>query len=298
VTSRQFSRRVLSVSGPDGKARELDVVEYGPASGRVMLFHSGTPSGPAVCLPIAEEAASVGLRYVNYARPGYGYSTAVPGRSVADAAPDCLLLLDQLGADVFVTLGWSGGGPHALSCGALSSGRCRAVAVLAGVAPRQAAGLDWYDGMAKENLEEFELAERRDSSFETWLAAAAGMMSNAELGDVIAAMGELLPPPDQIALAGPLGDYLLESLRSAFEVGTDGWRDDDYAFLAPWGFDVSQCQVPTLVLQGSEDKMVPMGHGRWLSGQLEACCYEEVAGAGHLSVASDPGRIMSFLAKA
>lgn len=298
MTTQEFSRRLLSVVGPDRKSRELDVVEYGPSSGPVFLFHSGTPSGPAGCLPLAEAAAAAGFHYVNYGRPGYGHSTALPGRSVSDAVADSLALLDLLGAEQFVTAGWSGGGPHALACGALAAGRCRAVAVVAGVAPRQAAGLDWYGGMAKENLEEFELAERQDPSFEEWLQAAAGLMSSLERSDVIAAMGDLLPPPDQAVMAGPIGDYLLESLSSAFEVGTAGWRDDDYAFLAPWGFEVSQCTLPTIVLQGSEDRMVPKSHGRWLSGQLENVQYQEVPGEGHLSLMRNPGRLISFLAEA
>ncbi len=67
-------------------------------------------------------------------------------------------ILDHLGADKFVTAGWSGGGPHALACAALLPDRCLAAATIAGVAPHDAAGLDWLDGMAQENLDEFALA--------------------------------------------------------------------------------------------------------------------------------------------
>jgi len=41
-----------------------------------------------------------------------------------------------------VTIGWSGGGPHALACAALLPDRCAAAVSLAGVAPYRVDGLD------------------------------------------------------------------------------------------------------------------------------------------------------------
>jgi pimeloyl-ACP methyl ester carboxylesterase len=67
-------------------------------------------------------------------------------------------VLDGLGARQFVTVGWSGGGPHALACAALLPGRCLAAASLAGLAPAQAEGLDWVAGMGPENVTEFSAA--------------------------------------------------------------------------------------------------------------------------------------------
>jgi pimeloyl-ACP methyl ester carboxylesterase len=57
-------------------------------------------------------------------------------------AVDTRTVLDALGLDRFVTLGWSGGGPHALAYAALLPGRCLAAAAMAGVAPYEAEGLD------------------------------------------------------------------------------------------------------------------------------------------------------------
>jgi pimeloyl-ACP methyl ester carboxylesterase len=58
---------------------------------------------------------------------------------VVDVAQDTAAVLDDLGADSFVTAGWSGGGPHALACAAALPGRCLAAASIAGVAPYPAA---------------------------------------------------------------------------------------------------------------------------------------------------------------
>ena len=83
------------------------------------MLHHGTPGAAVVYLPAVATAARHDLRLVTYSRPGYGRSTAKPGRTVGDAADDVAAILDTLGAGPFVTIGWSGGGPHALACSAL-----------------------------------------------------------------------------------------------------------------------------------------------------------------------------------
>ena len=74
---------------------------------------------------------------------------------MVDVAEDTAAVLDELGTDTFVTVGWSGGGPHALACAAALPGRCLAAASIAGVAPYAAKGLDWLAGMGPENVAEF-----------------------------------------------------------------------------------------------------------------------------------------------
>src|SRR5262245_36893206 len=123
----------MLVQLPDGRA--LDVAVAGPEDGLPLVFHYGTPSGPVLFPPLVDAAARHGLRTVVYARPGYAWSTPRPGRSVASAPADTASVLDALGAGTFVTVGWSGGGPHALACAALLPDRCAAAASLAGVAP-------------------------------------------------------------------------------------------------------------------------------------------------------------------
>ncbi|MGI8446514.1 MAG: alpha/beta fold hydrolase [Streptosporangiaceae bacterium] len=143
--------RVLAT--PDG--RQLEVLAAGPEDGLPLIFHNGTPGGLVAFPAMAAAAAERGLRTVMYARPGYGGSTGQPGRRIADAAADITAVLAEVGAQQFVTVGWSGGGPHALACAALLPGRCLAAASLAGVAPARAAGLDWTAGMGPENVTEF-----------------------------------------------------------------------------------------------------------------------------------------------
>ena len=71
--------------------------------------------------------------------------------------------------------------------------------------------------------------------------------------------------------------------------GTDGWRDDDLAFVAPWGFDLGEIEVPVAVWHGKQDRAVPFAHGRWLvrprAWRIAAYLTED---DGHLSLITPP----------
>ena len=78
---------------------------------------------------------------VGHDRPGYGGSTPQPGRTVGAAAGDVAAVADSLGIERFAVLGHSGGGPHALACGALLGDRVLAVVSASGPAPYDAEDL-------------------------------------------------------------------------------------------------------------------------------------------------------------
>lgn len=99
----------------------------------------------------------LGIRLIAYDRPGYGDSDRFEGRDVADAARDVEAIADQLELDRFAVAGRSGGGPHALACAADERLRPRVsrAAVLVSFAPSEAIGLDWFDGMNRDNQRGF-----------------------------------------------------------------------------------------------------------------------------------------------
>ena len=51
-------------------------------------------------------------------------------------------------------------------------------------------------------------------------------------------MRSILSPPDVAVVTGELGGYMVARLRAALSRGVDGWIDDDFAFVKPWGFHV------------------------------------------------------------
>ena len=113
-----------------------------------VLWHHGSPQTGAPLAPLLAAAAERGIRLLSYGRPSYGGSSPLPGRIVASAAFDVAQIADALGIARFAVMGASGGGPHALACAALLPDRVSGVACLAGLAPFDAEGLDWFAGMA------------------------------------------------------------------------------------------------------------------------------------------------------
>jgi pimeloyl-ACP methyl ester carboxylesterase len=264
--------------------RVIEVLSDGPEDGMPLLFQNGTPTAAMLFPPLVEIAAARGLRTVTYSRPGYAGSTPKPGRSVADAAADVAALLDAIGADRFVTIGWSGGGPHALACAALLADRCAAAVSLSGVAPYPAAGLDWLAGMGPENVEEFTLALQGESALTPWLEEAAKQLATVQGDDVAAALGGLVSDIDKASLTGDYAEFVAATFRRAVSAGVAGWRDDDLAFAKPWGFELNAIERPVAVWQGGEDRMVPMAHGQWLAEHIPGAHKHLYPDEGHLSL--------------
>ncbi len=285
----------ITVPADDG--RVLEALVGGPDDALPLVFHTGTPSGLVWNAPLAEAAAARGLRTVLYARPGYGGSTPQPGRLVADAAADVDKILERIGADEFVTAGWSGGGPHALACAALLPVRCLAAATIAGAAPYDSPGLDWMAGMAEENHEEFRAALAGEADLTTFLNGASGMLREISAAQVAGGLGGLLSEADKAALTAEFAEHLAASLRAAVTPGIDGWRDDDLAFTRDWGLSLDALghATPVAIWQGDQDRMVPQTHGAWLAANIPLARARFRPGEGHLSLINRLGEILDDL---
>ena len=279
---------------PDG--RVLEYLATGPADGPALVFHTGTPSSAVGLSGVTEAADALGLRLIGYSRPGYGRSTPRPGRSIADAVEDVTALLDELGVGEFRALGWSGGGPHALACAALLPHRCRAAALIAGIAPYSARGLDFLAGMDQANIDEMGAAIAGLDEIEAFLRSEAEGLREVTGAELAKGMGGLLSSVDRAAVTGTFADELAVSFRGAVESGLEGWRDDDLAFVRDWGFAVSDIAVPVAVWQGRQDRMVPFAHGEWLAAEIPTAEAHLLEDEGHISLIAQIGEIVGDLA--
>ncbi|WP_035859093.1 alpha/beta fold hydrolase [Cryptosporangium arvum] len=272
----------MEIERPDG--RKLEYLVAGPDDGVPLVMHTGTPSAALLYQPMADAAARHGLRLVLYSRPGYANSTPQPGRTVADVVPEIVALLDHLGANRFVTAGWSGGGPHALACATLLPNWCAAAAVIAGPTPFGADGIDWLAGMGAENIEEFGAAAEGEAKLTPYLEAAAAELATVTADEVATALGDLVDAVDRNALTDDFATYNAASFRASVSTGISGWRDDDLAFVNDWGFDLATVKVPVAVWQGGHDRMVPFAHGQWLAEHVPGATAHLEPAEGHLSI--------------
>jgi pimeloyl-ACP methyl ester carboxylesterase len=214
-----------------------------------LVWHHGSPQTGAPLAPLVAAAAERGIRLVSYGRPSYGGSTPKPGRDVASAASDVAQLADALGVDRFAVMGASGGGPHALACGALLPDRVIAVACLATLAPFGAEGLDWYAGMAGGGASLRAAEQGR---------AARVLFEESSEFDPTSFIDR-----DYAALDGTWSS-LGDDVGVASAAGADGLIDDDLAYVGPWGFEVSTITQPVLLAHGGLDRVVLPAHSEWL----------------------------------
>ena len=230
--------------------RTLDATVAGARDGTAVLFHNGTPGSRRIAPWWETEAAARGVRLFSFSRPGYGRSSSLPGRRVADVAEDAAAVADALGIATFAVWGHSGGGPHSLATAALLGDRVTACVSSAGVAPYEADGLDWLGGMGQDNIDEFALAAQGREPLMTALAAMGAEILAGDPRAFAEVLRSLMSPTDQEACDDEVAAALDATIREGIGAQVDGWVDDDLAFIAPWGFDPAAIACPVTIWQG------------------------------------------------
>jgi pimeloyl-ACP methyl ester carboxylesterase len=272
------------ITTPDG--RTLDVSDEGDPDGRVVIAHHGTPSTRLIYRPLIDDANSRGIRLIAYDRPGYGRSTRWPGRTVADCAVDVRAILDELDIDRCAVWGFSGGGPHALATAALLPDRVVAAASLAGVAPYDAPGLDFYADMGEANIEEMKLSLADPEAFVRMAAADHKELMATTPEGFVSSAATLFSPVDVEEMKTAVGPAVLAGMKEGAANGPEGWIDDSFAHLHPWGFDLDAITVPTQIWQGRHDWMVPFQHGEWLAKAVPTAEAHLSEDDGHMTLYS------------
>jgi pimeloyl-ACP methyl ester carboxylesterase len=193
--------------------------------------------------------------------------------------------------------GISGGGPYALACAALLPDLVAAAASLAGNAPYEAEGLDWFAGMEQDDVDHNRLLltdpqaarDKMDNDREVALATSAS--------DLAGALASFLSPVDAAAMNGEMAEYFTYCDHEGLAPGTQGWWDDACAHVRPWGFELSDISVPVLLLHGRQDKFVPFGHGQWLATHIPGAEARLLDDDGHLTLLNRVGEVHAWLSQ-
>jgi pimeloyl-ACP methyl ester carboxylesterase len=289
------SVQTRQVETADGRRLRAEVAGDGR---RVVLVHVGSPNAGVLYHEWVQDAAGRGLTLIRNDRPGYGDSSRQPGRVVVDCAADVRSLSEVVGFERCVVWGFSGGGPHALACGALLDDLVAAVATIGSPAPFDAPGLDFLAGRSDEAREDYELFlsdraewERQgEQQREALLAMSAGELAEQWSAGKSAADGEVLH--------GEFGVWLHGAAQAALASSVGGWIDDDIAlFHSPWGFDPASISIPVKVWHGLDDHFVPTAHGRWLAEAIPGAHAELRDHDGHLRAVARIGEVHEWLAQ-
>lgn len=232
---------------------------------------------------------------ITYDRPGYGGSDRLPGRRVRDVVEDVRAIADSLGLERFAVVGRSGGAPHALACAALLPERVTRGAALVSLAPWDAAGLDWFDGMAASNVLAYSTAAADPEGLaESFISRSAEIRQNpVRLLDDL--RRELTDSDRTVVNDAGIRTMLLANYREGLRTSAYGWIDDAIAFCRPWGFDPADIRCPVMLWHGVKDVFSPVGHSRWLAGRIPGATTVLEPAAAHFDALSVLPTILNWL---
>jgi pimeloyl-ACP methyl ester carboxylesterase len=265
--------------------RELEVLDNGVDSTRAIVFHHGTPASASLWIQWFTFAADLGIRAISYSRAGYGTSDRDYGRSIVSVNKDISEVLASKGIERFVAIGWSGGGPHALANTLLETNV--GAITLAGVGAYGVDDLDFLEGMAQENYDEFGASLQGEDVIQKWFVDNATVFKSAGGAEIREAFGGLISEADKKSMEGSFADVIASAIQSGLAVSFDGWVDDDVAFTKPWGFDLATITKPVKIWQGDQDFMVPHAHSHWLKKHISTAELTFIPGQGHVTLLVD-----------
>jgi pimeloyl-ACP methyl ester carboxylesterase len=277
----------LTATAADG--RTLMVAEWGDLSGFPVFSLHGTP-GSRFGRHYDESAyIEVGARVITYDRPGYGGSDRHRGRRVVDCVSDVAAIADELGVERFAVTGGSGGGPHSLALAARLPARVTRATCDVGVVPFETPDFDWFEGMDPLNVREFEWALEGEEVLSREYEREAAEVLERVAADPSEILGEdwQLSEADRAELGkSERHEVVREMITEAFRKGVWGVVDDMLCVTKPWGFDIAEIRIPTRIMYGLTDVLVPRQHGDWLARNVPNSEVVIDEGAGHISDAA------------
>jgi len=262
--------------------RRLGFAEFGPASGRPLLWFHGTPGARRQIAPQARALANErGVRIVSIERPGVGESTLHTYAALTDFAHDIEQLCAALGIGEFAIAGLSGGGAYALACAHELRSRVVAVGVLSGIAP--SVGDDAAEGGSIALTRAFGPLFLHGSR--PIGGALRGIIRVFEpLADTaVDAFARVFSPADRTLFEDPaMRRMFTEDLILAARQNFQAICLDLALFARPWGFALGDVAVPVYLWQGDSDRIVPVEHGAHLSKRIPGSELRIRPGEGHL----------------
>ena len=268
------------VALPDG--RRLGFAEFGPATGRPVLWFHGTPGARRQLAPVVREAAEKhDARIITLERPGIGSSSAHLYDEILDWAADVEHAADQLGVEHFSVVGMSGGGPYVLACAHEMPGRMVSGAVLGGVAPTR--GEDAPEGGLPEltaKLAPLIYGLRQPLGH---LLRLVVRVTGPIASPVFDLAVKAFPEADQRVLGDQANkDMFVDDLIRGNRRNFHAVMYDLVLFGRHWGFSPRDIAVPVHFWHGDADSIVPVAHGEHLASIVPGADLQVRPGDSHL----------------
>lgn len=262
----------------------VGLAEYGDPAGRPVLALHGAPACRLMFLPAEVEARRRGLRLIAPDRPGCGLTPLDTAPTLASRTDWHLSIADALGLEKFAILAISGGGPYATALAARAGRRVTAMALVSPVGPLRDYVADMRSVAAPLKVSQraffLGLPER------AWLLSAGGRAVAAVFKAVPRLVGvgfaRALGGADRVILSRPdVTEVMLAMTAEALRNGHGGGVADLTIYSRPWSVNFEDVTAPSVLWQGTADKVVPPVAAAYLASRLPGCRFVSLEGAGH-----------------
>jgi pimeloyl-ACP methyl ester carboxylesterase len=260
---------------------EFVIQGEGPA---ILIFHA-TPGGYDQAILLGSFFAEEKFEIVAPSRPGYLRTPLATGQSPEQQADAMAALIDTMETPSVAVLASSSGAPAAIQFVLRYPQKAWALVLLSAVTTRFDPGtiFSWTDPGSFAH-------DRLRADIGAWLCVEAvnkdprrilGRILEVENGrsaaqrDAVAAY--VLNDSDQLEwLRSLVGTFVPPSVREA------GVRNDLLQIRALADFPLEQVNVPTLVVHGMADRIVPISHAAAVAGRIPGATFYPVEEAGHI----------------
>jgi pimeloyl-ACP methyl ester carboxylesterase len=285
--------------------RRFGLACYGATDGQPVLALHGAPASRIMFDVTDRPAKELGLRLFCPERPGYGVTPKDKGATLETRAADLEVIADRLGLKRFAVLGVSGGGPYAVALAERLQTRVSGLALVSPMGPlaqfmaaKREGTLGGHHGTVPRGHRLFflELPKRRRLlALQAGIGARAFKAAPHSFAKIFA---RLLSRSDTRVLSQPHVEKSLVAMTvEALRQGVGGGMADLAIFSQPWPVDFQQVTAPSILWQGTADRIVPVAVSAWLAELLPNCRFERLEGAGHFWVYDHAGEVLKGLAE-
>jgi pimeloyl-ACP methyl ester carboxylesterase len=273
--------------------RRLAWTEWGDETGAPLVYLHGTPGSRYERHYDPNVYSEAGVRAIVPDRPGYGLSDRQPGRTLLDHAQDIAQLADHLGLGRFAMLGNSGGGPFAIACGYALPERVTAVGVMSGVGRLDLPGAKEHVPFSDVVL--YGMATYAPRVMDLSVRALA-WLARARPDFVMERFAHSLSTSDRMQMARKeLVELFQLVFTEAFRRGARATVEDYAIFRKPWGFALTDVELPVFFWHGAEDTMVTLGQAQMLATGLPNARLTVYPGEGHFLFPEHAPEILATL---
>jgi pimeloyl-ACP methyl ester carboxylesterase len=169
-------------------------------------------------------------------------------------------------------------------------------AVLVGLAPRDADGLDWYAGMTAGNVSAYLTAEAGPRALASRIEVDAAIIRRDPVSNLPFHTADLSDSDRRVVADFGIRSMLVSNFAEALKTSGLGWVDDALSFITAWGFGPEAIDVPVLLWHGADDAFSPLSHTLWLAERIPKSTLVVEPGAAHFGAVKVTPRVLSWLA--